>query len=83
LHDRWINVVFRIKDSQKTVKFKDIVDFVKAEAKKANDPTYGKSAMNYSRNKSNSSSNFVSVFRIVGHSKAFLINADAITSVSP
>jgi hypothetical protein len=44
LHDRWINVVFRIKDSQKIVKFKDIVDFVKAEAKKANDPTYGKSA---------------------------------------
>jgi hypothetical protein len=46
MDDRWINVVFRIKDSQKTVKFKDIVDFVKAEAKKANDPTYGKSAMN-------------------------------------
>jgi hypothetical protein len=49
LHDRWRNVVFRIKDSQKTVKFKDFVDFVKAEAKKANDPTYGKSAMNYSQ----------------------------------
>jgi hypothetical protein len=45
------NVLFplRIKDSQKTVKFKDFVDFVKAEAKKANDPTYGKSAMNYSQ----------------------------------
>jgi hypothetical protein len=56
LHDRWINVVFRIKDSQKT---------------------------HSTRNKANSSSNFVSVFRIVGHSKAFLINADAITSVSP
>jgi hypothetical protein len=25
------------------------VDFVKAEARKANDPTYGKSAMNYSQ----------------------------------
>ena len=35
--------------SQKTVKFKDFVDFVKAETKKANDPTYGKSAMNYSQ----------------------------------
>ena len=49
LHERWRNVVFRIKDSQKTVKFKDFVGFVKAEAKKANDPTYGKSAMNYSQ----------------------------------
>jgi hypothetical protein len=29
--------------------FSLFVDFVKAEAKKANDPTYGKSAMNYSQ----------------------------------
>ncbi|XP_062588283.1 uncharacterized protein LOC134249947 [Saccostrea cucullata] len=41
LHDRWRNVVLRIKDAHRTVKFKDFVDFVKAEAKKVNDPTYG------------------------------------------
>ena len=49
LHDRWRNVVFRIKESQKAVKFNDVVDLVKTEAKKANDTTYAKSAMNYSQ----------------------------------
>lgn len=49
LHDRWRNVVFRIKESQKAVKFNDVVDLVKTEVKKANDTTYAKSAMNYSQ----------------------------------
>ena len=45
LHDRWRNVVMRIKASHRSVKFKDFVDFVKAEAKKVTDPTYGHSAL--------------------------------------
>jgi len=45
LHDRWRSVVMRIKESRKSVKFKDFVDFVKKEAKKVNDPTYGSTAI--------------------------------------
>ncbi|CAG2221766.1 unnamed protein product [Mytilus edulis] len=52
MHDRWRNVVFRVKDSHRTVKFNDFVNFVKAEAKKATDPTYGNIAMNYSNSRS-------------------------------
>ncbi|VDI11858.1 Hypothetical predicted protein [Mytilus galloprovincialis] len=51
MHDRWRNVVFRVKDSHRTVKFNDFVNFVKAEAKKATDPTYGNIAMNYSNSR--------------------------------
>ncbi|VDI27101.1 Hypothetical predicted protein [Mytilus galloprovincialis] len=46
------NVVFRVKGSHRTVKFNDFVNFVKAEAKKATDPTYGNIAMNYSNSRS-------------------------------
>jgi len=45
LHDRWRNIVFRTKEGHKAVKFADFVHFVKAEAKKANDPTYGNIAV--------------------------------------
>ncbi|CAC5406217.1 unnamed protein product [Mytilus coruscus] len=52
MHDRWRNVVYRLKELHKTVKFIDFVNFVKTEAKKATDPTYGNIAMNYSNSRS-------------------------------
>ncbi|XP_033120783.1 uncharacterized protein LOC117119913 [Anneissia japonica] len=45
LHDRWRSLVSKLKDEGKTVKFHDLTQFVKKEAKKANDPTYGKAAL--------------------------------------
>lgn len=38
LHERWRNIVYEIEDKKGTVKFKHLVDFVRKEAKKANDP---------------------------------------------
>ncbi|XP_014667134.1 PREDICTED: uncharacterized protein LOC106808795 [Priapulus caudatus] len=45
LHDRWRSIVLRTKEAHRTVKFADLVRLVKAEAKKANDPTYGNTAV--------------------------------------
>ncbi|XP_062621125.1 uncharacterized protein LOC134282740 [Saccostrea cucullata] len=45
MHDRWRNVVLKTKETKKTVKFKDFVSFVKTEAKKSNDPTYGNASI--------------------------------------
>ena len=51
MHDRWRNVVLRTKDAKGRVHFKDFVTFVKTEAKKSNDPTYGSlSVSNTNRN---------------------------------
>ena len=45
LHDRWRNVVFQAKDHGKFIVFSMLVNFVRQEAKKANDPMYGRDAM--------------------------------------
>jgi len=43
LHDCWWSVVFGKKQAKTLVKFQHLVDFVKIEAMKANDPTFGRS----------------------------------------
>ena len=45
LQDRWRNRVFDAKERGDRVKFRDLVSFVKREAKKANDPAFGRVAM--------------------------------------
>ena len=45
MHDRWRNVVERCREKQKLPAFKDLVDFMKLESRKANHPLYGKDAM--------------------------------------
>ncbi|VDI57783.1 Hypothetical predicted protein [Mytilus galloprovincialis] len=45
LHDRWRSVVLRIKTNKETVQFGNFVKFVKDEAKKVNDLTYGSTAV--------------------------------------
>ena len=45
LQERWRNLVWNIKERGGIVKFQNLVDFVKRESKKANDPTYGKEAL--------------------------------------
>ena len=45
LHDRWSSIVLQTKDRGDTVKFSQLVDFVKKETKKANDPTFGRDAI--------------------------------------
>ena len=45
LHDRWSSIVLQTKDRGDTVKFSQLVDFVKKEAQKANDPTFGRDAI--------------------------------------
>ena len=45
LHDRWRNVVLRFRENKDTVTFSHFVDFVQKEAKKANDPVYGNTAI--------------------------------------
>ncbi|CAC5362243.1 unnamed protein product [Mytilus coruscus] len=52
MYDRWRNVVYRVKELHRTVTFNDFVKFVKTDAKKATDPTYGSIAMNYSNSRS-------------------------------
>ncbi|XP_071948920.1 uncharacterized protein [Antedon mediterranea] len=42
LHDRWRNVVEVHRNQQRPIRFSDIVDFTQKEAKKLNDPVYGK-----------------------------------------
>lgn len=39
---KWRNVVYELKDKKESVKFQNLVNFVRKEAKKANDPIYGK-----------------------------------------
>ncbi|XP_060603364.1 uncharacterized protein LOC132756335 [Ruditapes philippinarum] len=45
LQERWRNTVYNLKENSKAVKFENLVNFVRREAKKANDPLYGKSVM--------------------------------------
>ena len=45
LHDRWRNVVRQTKEKGETIQFSQLVKFVKEEAKKVMDPTYGKDAL--------------------------------------
>ncbi|CAG2245419.1 unnamed protein product [Mytilus edulis] len=49
-HDRWRNVVMRTKEKKESVTFTHFVQFVKQEAKKANDPTYGNIAVSAKQN---------------------------------
>ncbi|XP_062566787.1 uncharacterized protein LOC134229094 [Saccostrea cucullata] len=48
LQEKWRNVVYELKDRRKVVKFENLVKFVRKEAKKANDPIYGREVMNIS-----------------------------------
>lgn len=52
MQDRWSNVVYRVKELHKRVKFNDFVNFVKTAAKRATDPTFGNIAINYSNYRS-------------------------------
>ena len=45
LHDKWRNLVHRTRDSHQPIKFNLLARFVKEEAKKANDPVYGRDAL--------------------------------------
>ncbi|XP_014675467.1 PREDICTED: uncharacterized protein LOC106815516 [Priapulus caudatus] len=45
LHDRWRTIVQRTRDSERLVRFKHLVDFVRGEAKKATDPLYGRDVL--------------------------------------
>lgn len=45
LHDKWRSVVFNHKDKGKPVTFRDLVEFVRKEARKAIDPVYGKDVL--------------------------------------
>lgn len=49
MHDRWRSVVLKKRDAKKRVAFSDFVTFIKSEAKKSNDPTYGNISVNESR----------------------------------
>ncbi|VDI41133.1 Hypothetical predicted protein [Mytilus galloprovincialis] len=58
LHEKWRNIVYDTKGRKETVKFQQLVNFVKKEAKKAIDPIYGKevlSGTNLSGKKADSS----------------------------
>ena len=43
LQEKWRNIVYELKDKKQTVKFENLVN---KEAKKANDPIYGREVMN-------------------------------------
>ncbi|XP_074661512.1 uncharacterized protein LOC141914144 [Tubulanus polymorphus] len=45
MHDRWRNIVASKRDLGISVQFKDLVMFVSREAKKVNDPVYGRTAL--------------------------------------
>ncbi|XP_053389065.1 uncharacterized protein LOC128552083 [Mercenaria mercenaria] len=45
LHERWRTIVYELKEKNRVVKFNNLVSFVQREAKKANDPLYGKTVM--------------------------------------
>ncbi len=45
LHDKWRNIVYQAKEKGSRVKFGDLVSFVRREASKMNDPTFGREAM--------------------------------------
>ena len=45
MQDRWRNIVYQTKEKGDRVKFSHLVKFVQREAKKSNDPTFGKEAM--------------------------------------
>ena len=46
LQEKWRNCVYELKNRKQTVKFENLVNFVRKEAKKANDPIYGREVMN-------------------------------------
>ena len=48
MHDKWRNIVFETKAKNQVVKFSQLVEFVKREAKKLNDPVYGKDILSKS-----------------------------------
>jgi hypothetical protein len=45
LQDRWRGVVYNLKEQQKPVSFNELVQFIRKEAQKANDPMFGRDAM--------------------------------------
>ena len=45
MHDRWRSVVYKAKEDGDRVTFKQLVKYVKTEAKKATDPSYGREAL--------------------------------------
>ena len=47
LHDKWRSLVQDKREHGQKVSFHQLVKFVKKEAKKANDPTFGKDALSY------------------------------------
>ena len=47
LHDRWRNQVRHLKEQGQYILFSHLVEFVKRESKKLNDPIYGREALGY------------------------------------
>ena len=46
MQEKWRNVVYETKSRKNIVTFSNLVEFVKKETKKANDPVYGKDVLN-------------------------------------
>ncbi|XP_046564200.1 uncharacterized protein LOC124273030 [Haliotis rubra] len=57
-HDKWRNLVQASKDRHQSIRFCDLVDFVRREAKKAVDPIYCKKALSYEQKSSPSLSRY-------------------------
>ncbi len=45
LHDKWRNIVLNVREKKQAVSFEQLVSFVRREAKKQNDPVYGRTAL--------------------------------------
>ena len=45
IQERWRNTAYDMKTSRKTITFETLVQFVRKEAKKANDPIYGREVL--------------------------------------
>eukprot|EP00794_Sanderia_malayensis_P013144 gene13144-14495_t len=49
MHDRWRTVVQKLNENGKMAKFSNLVEFVESEAKKLNDPVWGRNALSCSQ----------------------------------
>eukprot|EP00794_Sanderia_malayensis_P020968 gene20968-23024_t len=49
MHDRWRTVVQTLNENGKMAKFSNLVEFVESEAKKLNDPVWGRNALSCSQ----------------------------------
>ncbi|XP_064624565.1 uncharacterized protein LOC135486033 [Lineus longissimus] len=45
MHHKWRNIAYEARERKSAVKFSDLTDYVRREAKKYNDPVYGREAL--------------------------------------